>query len=165
MKRVRNISLVIISLISFAIVSACLFAMFFIEADANSNSSLFSLICGMIFWIFTIVGIALQIFVSISIRSWYERRRLYRSRFRRTRIGLLSIFSNIPAIISDVVLFVSLVAFIAFMVIDPTNIFAYISLSVLFLSFSAHCIFNGKNYYYITNYKYIKAQLMKSEEK
>ncbi len=165
MKRTRNIILLIASLVSFAIVSACLFAMFFIEIDSDSGPPLFTLICGVCFWICTIVGIALQIFISVDIRRWCERRRIHRTRFRRTRIGLFSIFSNIPAGISDIVLFVSLIAFIVFMVVDSTSIIAYLSLSVLFLSFNAHCIFNGKNYYYIANHEHIKTQLMKSEEK
>ena len=165
MKRARNIMLLIASLISFTIVATCLFAMFFIEIDSNSGPPLFSLICGIIFWVFTITGIILQIFISVDIRRWCERRRIHRTRFRKTRIGLFSVFSNVPAGISDIVLLVSLIAFIAFMVIDPTSMIAYLTLSVLFLSFSAHCIFNGKNYYYIANHGHIKAQLMKSEEK
>lgn len=164
MNKIKNIILLSSSIICFAVVSACLFAMFFIETDVNLGPTTLSLICGSGFWLFTIVGIVLQIIVSINIKSWYERRRLYRSRFRKTRIGLLSVFSNAPAIISDVSLVISLTAFIVFMIVDSTGIFAYISLSVLFLSFSAHCIFNGKNYYYITNYERIKAQLTKMEE-
>lgn len=164
MNKSYSFALSIISLICFTVVSTCLFGMFFIETTVDSPPSKLNLFCGIGFWLFTILGILLQIVVSRNIKRWYERKRLYRSRFRRTKIGLLTFFSNLPAIISDIVLVVSLITFIVIMIIDSTSILAYISLSVLFLSFSAHCIFNGKNYYYITNYERIKAQLTKMEE-
>ena len=151
MNKAYNFALLIISLICFAVVSGCLFGMFFIETSVDSPPSRLSLLCGLGFWLCNIVGIVLQVIVSKNVKHWYERRRLFRTRFRRNRIGLFNVFSNIPAAISDVLLCVSMIA--------------YISLSVLFLSFSAHCIFNGKNYYYILNYEYIRTQLMKSEEK
>ena len=165
MNKAYNFALLIISLICFAVVSGCLFGMFFIETSVDSLPSRLSLFCGLGFWLCNIVGIVLQVIVSKNVKHWYERRRLFRTRFRRNRIGLFNVFSNIPAAISDVLLCVSMITFIVFMIIDSTSIFAYISLSVLFLSFSAHCIFNGKNYYYILNYEYIRTQLMKSEEK
>lgn len=165
MNKAYNSALLIISMICFTVVSGCLFGMFFIETTVDSPPSKLSLLCGLGFWLCNIVGIVLQIIVSKNVKYWYERRRLFRTRFSRNRIGLFSVFSNIPAAISDALLSISTIAFIVFMIIDSTSIFAYISLSVLFLSFSAHCIFNGKNYYYITNYEYIRTQLMKSEEK
>ena len=164
MNKTKNIILLVISFISYLIVASSLFVMFFIEINSGIRSSIINLACGATFWLFLIVGTVLQVSVSINVKRWYERRRLYRSRFRKSRVGLLSVFSNIPAVISDVILGASLVTFIVFMLINPSSIYAYISFSVLFLSFCAHCIFNGKNYYYITNYQYIKAQIKKTEE-
>lgn len=163
MNKTKNAILLIISFVSFAMVSVSLFVMFFVEPDSNSEPSVIKLACGAAFWLFLIVGIILQVVVSVNIKRWC-RRRSYRSRLKKSRIGLLKVFSNIPAVISDIFLFASLIAFITFMVVNSASIFAYISLSVLFLSFSAHCIFNGKNYYCITNYEYIKAQITKTEE-
>lgn len=165
MNKTKNLIFLIVSFISFAMVSASLFAMFFVGINSSGETSVVSLACGIVFWLFLAVGIILQVTVSLNVKSWYKRRRLYRSRFRRTRIGLLTFFSNVPAVISDILFCASLITFIIFMIVNSASIFAYISLSVLFLSFSAHCIFNGKNYYYITNYEYIKAQITKTEEK
>ncbi len=165
MNKELNFLLLIISIICFSIVSICLFVMFFIETSVSSPPSRLSLLCGIGFWLCNILGMTIQIVISRNIKCWCQRRRLFRTRFKKERIGIFNIFSNIPATISDVLFAVSTILFIAFMIIDSTSIFAYISLSLLFLSFSAHCIFNGNNYYYITNYEFIKAQLMKMEDK
>lgn len=165
MDKNRNRLVLFVSLISFAIVSVCLMAMYFIETNTNSPPSFTSILCGIAFWLFMIIGIVSQITVSMSVKSWCNKKKLYRSRFRRTKIGAISFFSNLPSVISDVTFIVSLIVFVIVLIIDSTSVLAYIFLSVLFLSFCTHCIFNGKNYYYIKNYEQIKAQLIKMEEK
>ena len=165
MNKTKNIILLTFSLISFFIFAACLFVMFFIETNYETGYSVINIVCGTSFWLSLIVGIILQIVLSTSIKRWHKRRRLCNSRFVRMRMGLLSLFSNIPAAISDIALGTSLVVFIVFMFVNQSSIFAYISLSVLCFSFCSHCIFNGRNYYYITNYEHIKTQIMKTEEK
>ena len=165
MNKTSNFALLIVSLLCFAVVSASLFGMFFIEAAPEGPPSKLALLCGIGFWLPLISGIVLQTVLSIRTKRWSARRNLRRLGLSRTRIGLFRVFSNIPAVVSDVVLCSSFVTFISFMIVRASSILAYISLSVLFLSFCTHCIFNGKNYYYIANYEYIRDQLTKTEEK
>lgn len=152
------------SIVCFALVSLSLFGIFFIDISSDPATSKLSILCGIGFWLFTVLGVAFQVVIAKCIKIWRKNDRLSDPKYKITRIGLLNIFSNIPAIISDVVLCISLIVFIVSMIVDSAGIVAYISLAVLVLSFATHCIFNGKNYYYITNYEYIKDQINETEE-
>ena len=163
MNKTKNTILLIVSLISFALVSVSVFVMFFTVNSSDSGSSAVNLACGVAFWLFLVVGIVLQAVVSVNVKK--VRRKLSGTKFARKRVGLLNAFCNIPATVSDVLLVISTILFIICIIKDAASIFAYISLSVLFLSFSAHCIFNGKNYYCITNYEWLELNSKKSEEK
>ncbi len=165
MNKNKNIALLIVSFMCFVLVAVTMFVMFFTVDDPVSGSSAVNVACGVAFWLFLIVGIVLQVVISLNVRRWSERKKLYRTKFVWKRIGLLNAFCNIPATVSDGLLLVSAIFFIIYMVKDAASIVAYISLSVLVLSFSAHCIFNGKNYYYITNYEWLELNLKKVEEK
>ncbi len=68
------------------------------------------------------------------------------------RLGLIHFFGNIPAVICDILMFISLVGFIITNVLMGTTIWPFIFLSLLIFSFGMHCMLNGSNYVYI-NYK------------
>lgn len=165
MNKKINLIFLIISLVCFAGVALSLFGMYYIETSVDEPLSKFSLVCGLCFWLSGISGIILQIIVSKNVRTWYNNLKPISPRFKKSRIGILNLFSNFAAAVSDIILCVSLILFISFVFIDSSGIYAYIFLAVLFLSFCAHCVFNGKNYYYITNYEYVMTQLTKMEEK
>lgn len=160
-----NLIFLIASIVNFALISCLFIAMFFVKTAFDTVPSKFSIACGVCFWLFLIIGITLQIVVSIDVRRWYKRSGLSRTRFQKIRPGIFCFFNNLISIISDILMGLSLIAFITAIIIDSSSIFAYISISVLFVSFCAHCTFNGNNYYYIKNYEYIVAQLTKTEEK
>ena len=155
-------ALFIASLICVFMVSVCLFSLYFIEI--NEEAELPNILCGICFWVFAIAAAVLQIILSANIKRLQKTGKLHNLRIKKKRVGIIAFFSNPHAVISDIALLASLVVFIVFMIIRPISIFVYISLSVLFLSFCTHCIFNGKNYYYIKNYGYIKTQITESEE-
>ena len=164
MSKKMGYCLLIASFISFALVSVCLFLTFFVDSFFDAQATPLSWISGIGCWLFTIVGILLQVWVTLIVRRHYGG---IASRDRRVNpgIGLLRIFSNRLAIISDGILCVSAVASAICLAKDATSLWAHISLPVLFLSFCGHCIFNGKNYYYITRDYYVESQLTKTEEK
>ena len=160
-----NKLLLIASLICFAIVSCALFVMFFVETAVDTAPTVLSIACGIVFWVFNIIGITLQISVSINVKRWYKKQRLYRTKFKKAKPGVICFFNNVPAIVSDVIWLASCLSFAVCLIVDPASIIAYISISVLFVSFCAHCTFNGNNYYYINNHKRIMNKITKTEEK
>ena len=161
-----NISLLIGSLVSFFIVALDFTLMYFAGVSIQRDFFVKNIVMGVCFWIFLLTGIIFQIMLSVQIKKWCIKTRLLRSKYKKNSIGIISFFSNTFAIVSDILLGVCLVLFtILFLVTDGTNVITYILFSILFLSFCGHCIFNGKNYYYITNYPLIQKHLTKWEEK
>lgn len=155
MKMKRNLGLVILSSVSYAMVSLSIIAMSFDNVADSGGISTLGIVCGVCFWAFLLTGIVLQIATSVSVKRWYKKHGVYR--LGKRKLAVISFFSNLPALISDIVFFLSLLVFLALIIFtDGTSLLAYVSISVLFLSFCAHCIFNGKNYYYIRNCKKIK---------
>lgn len=165
MNKSRDKLFLLLSLVCFTVVALSLFLTYFCKPVDTPEMNALKLGCGLCFWLFVILGIVFQVLVSVDIKNWCLRRKINNTKFKRTKIGLVGFFGNIPAKVSDIVWIASVITFIVFMVIDQSSIFANISLAVSVVSFAAHCIFNGKNYYYITNHEHIKVYLTKTEEK
>ena len=113
------------------------------------------IIPGVMFWVFLIIGVAGQIALTI-------RRKRFQT--RKGRIGLLSAFKNIPAIVADVSFLVSLVSFVFLTkVTHGMGYVCYILLGVCVFTFCSHSIFNGKNFNYVIEQN--KHLLRKREDK
>ena len=146
-KNKRLWRMLLLSMISFGMVAVFLCLMFFIESDPSKEISVFSLICGIGFWVFFLSGIVLQVMLALQV----HRRN---NEAIQKRLGFIHFNSNKPALISDIVFGISLAVFLAFMIFTSgTSIFDYLSLSILFLSFCMHCILNGSTYAYIAKEK------------
>lgn len=66
------------------------------------------------------------------------------------RLGIISFFAYIEAIITDTVFIVSLIAFIICMIVGiGEQLIQYILICLIVLSFRLHCFLNGRNYKYI----------------
>lgn len=139
--------LLFISLISFLLTATS-----FLLMPMETDNSLFTVVCGVIFWLFLIIGIVLQVVLASRRRKWYTSNRIRRSRNKAKSVGIISFFQNIPAIISDIVMGLSVIGLvISVSVTDGTGYICYVCIAVLIFSFSAHCVFNGKIYHHIIN--------------
>lgn len=153
MDKRSNITLLIGSVFSFFIVAVSLFAMAFGGSATSADVSIISMVCGICFWVFLIIGIVLQVVLSKQIGKWRAKYYRIRRNMRiHPKIGLLSFFKSPLGVASDIVLLLSVIAFaVVYYFTEGIGITCYISLSLIFFSFCSHCIFNGKNYFYITN--------------
>lgn len=151
---------------SFLIVSITLTIMALGTNPYLSSTPIIKLICGICFWLFLVLGIVLQIVLSNRIRKWKSKfYRIRRSMRMNPKPGIISFFKNIPGMISDILFIVSILTLvISYFLSNGTSIVCYISLSLAFCSFCTHCIFNGKNFYYMINQRQIEEMYKKSME-
>ena len=120
----------------------------------NGISKVMVYVVACVFWIGIICGFVL-FFKADSLRKviWRKYRRNNIVISSGSRIGAISFFRNKEAGVSDAFLFASVILF-AILTIFRIEIewLIIISAALLFLSFSLHCFFNGKNYRYIKSY-------------
>lgn len=118
---------------------------------STESISPYTLVAGLMFWISIIMGIATQCVLASRRKSWYTIHRIRKARAPQ-KIGLISFFKNFYAIIADIVAFVSLIGLVISMVATQgTGYICYVFVSLFILSFSMHCILNGKVYYHVIN--------------
>ncbi len=106
------------------------------------------------FWI----GLVGTIYSAIKIN---HSRRVY-SKFNdiawNRQIGLINFFRNKPAIVFDIIMFVSLVGFVVSEVYIKNLIVTFIFFALFVFCFGMHCMLNG------INYKYLKLNVRRDEE-
>lgn len=120
----------------------------------NGISKVMVYVVACVFWIGIICGFVL-FFKADSLRKVIGRKNRRNNIVisSGSRIGAISFFRNKEAGVSDAFLFASVILF-AILTIFRIEIewLIIISAALLFLSFSLHCFFNGKNYRYIKSY-------------
>ncbi len=161
-----NKTILIISLIAYLIVGLSVFLMMFNEPDAMGSLNSSDYILGGIFWVCLLLGSISQIILTVKVKHW-KNDNFEAIEMKRTHLkpGVISFFKNVPGIVSDLVFVVSLITFIITNVVsNGTGIACYLSLSLAIFSFCSHCIFNGKNYYYISNHRIIEKMQKKMTE-
>lgn len=107
---------------------------------------LIQIIFPIIFWVGTIIEQAM-IWSANSIRNKLETE----GRLRRIRgkPGVLSILQTEEGAITDLILILSVIAFVILLLFGIGKGFVqYLFISLIVLSFRLHCIFNGKNFRY-----------------
>lgn len=126
--------------------------------NGSWHERLFAYAISGIFWVSIIVQVVLTVKAK-STREYLQDRGYRIKGIRHAPIGVVSFFKNTEAIVSDATLFVSAIvlAIIIWLGIT-TSWLIIICLSLLFLSFSLHCIFNGKNYRYNKAFKKFKKE-------
>lgn len=163
MNKKIDIILLATSLVSFLLVAVSLTVMSFGSSATSKGISDLGMVCGICFWLFLITGGVLQVLLSRRIRNWKEKyQRAIPGMNEYPKIGLVSVFRNLPGAIGDLLFIVSVIAFaVSYFLTDGIGVICYISLSIIFFSFCSHCIFNGKNYYYIVNRQAIENKYKK----
>ena len=127
--------------------SVCLFCIPFI-----AEQSTIMYITVSVFWSTLLVEIVF-VLLSSGERKKCEKS-VYRNKAQETRLpGIITFISNTEAVTADILslLFAGVVICLKWLRI--INVWVIItSVSILFLSFNLHCIFNGKNYRYLKDY-------------
>lgn len=101
--------------------------------DGKSERVL-AIIFGIIFWLFLIIGIGLNVLI-------------YKSNKEKQisgRCGIIRLFQNKYAKITDVILMISFIASVIIIVCKSTIYFGAIVLFAFAFSFEMHCILNSK---------------------
>lgn len=141
MKILKNIGVryLLIEISLFLSSSIGLFLSQFIIKSGGQTNRLIAVISGTLFWIGLILAIIFSLFLNkITINKNNDN-----------NIALIKFFSNKPAIVFDILLIVSLIAFVICLIVNRMSNIATIIFSIFIFSFEMHCIFNGKNYKFI----------------
>lgn len=142
-----------ISIVSFLIMSVMFLIMPLDNKIPELRSGNASVIVGICFWAFLLIGIFAQVILSLRRKAWYQSQRINIKRSCAKRIGAIAFFSNMQALIADLVGVVALIGLIisAFLT-HSTGYICYVFLALLSFAFCMHCILNGKVYYHITHH-------------
>lgn len=118
--------------------------------EIADKTNLLTYLSGVMFWI----GLVGTICMALYITYLRKRSKEFAERIsNNTKLGIIHFFQNKPAIISDVLLFVSLIGFAIVRILSSTTILSFLFLSLFIFSFGMHCMLNGSNYNYITYQK------------
>lgn len=112
----------------------------------NESNRVLTIVTGIFFWCGFIGTITAFIFMNIT------RRKNDKSASEKNgilNIGLFRFFSNTCAGVFDVIMILSLCAFIVVLVVADNISVQLIIMAIFVFSFGMHCILNGINYKYI----------------
>lgn len=107
------------------------------------------------FWL-SIVFELFSVFRCSKERQRLEQKLYHSRRVKYAMPGVVSFFKSYEATVADILLFISAIAIAVILWIRAGNEWAIVSfVSLFFLSFNMHCLFNGRNYRF---YKLLKAK-------
>lgn len=138
LEKIKKLS--ILSIVSFFVMSVD-FMIMPINNNVEKNMRWFDIFTGLIFWIFLIIGIVLQ----VTISRMYKKNTIEASN-NKLNCGVISFFKNKIAIIFDSSFIIGFISFVIMMFVDSTSYICYVLLSVITFSFCMHCILNGRIY-------------------
>jgi len=130
----------------FLLSEAILFMPFANERKETSPTMLY--IAGATFW-FGLLGVIVMALVINSARKRSQRfNKLYPG---LKQLGVVHFFRNKPAVIADLVMFVSIIGFIIATSLRAKLLLSFLLLAISVFSFGMHCMLNGINYKYINH--------------
>lgn len=101
---------------------------------------------GALFWI----GFISTVRMAVKINSSRRRSASFNKRYgKQKKLGPVHFFQNREAVLMDVMMFVSLIAFIAARFLRWNTTVRFLLVSMFLFSFGMHCMLNGINYIYI----------------
>lgn len=153
----------IASIIGFLLFSVSFLLMPVETDDTMQGPNAITIAAGLMFWLGLLVGIIAQISLSYSRKKWFARNRVRLPLTNQPKLGLFSFFKNTTAIVFDVLLVMSLIGLIISVILTSgTGYACYVFIASTSFGFCAHCVFNGKNYYFIENKENIKKAIEKA---
>ena len=155
----RGLNLTVI----FSLASVTAFWLIPIIPERTEGHSILLYITALLFWGFNILKLWF-VFKTGSSRRRLERLIKVRRISKRMPIGIISFLKNKPGIAADVLLFASIITLVILIKTECFNpVVSGVCMSIMFLAFDAHCIFNGRNYRYIKTYSLLKKEYEKNE--
>lgn len=110
------------------------------------------IIPGILFWGGFLVGVIFQIVLGARRNALFAKYSVKRETMQKVRNGLLSFWSNPAANVADSFLITSVAAtVVVFILTKGIGYICYVCLSTLVLSFSMHCILNGRIFVFVKN--------------
>ncbi len=121
-----------------------------IETDVMvGDLSLMPFLSGIIFWVFLVLAAVLLITLSLKRRKFYVIYKLKQSEKHKT-IGLLSFFKNKYAVVTDILMFMSVGLLLMVLVVTGGKYYdSYVAITIFLSLLFMHSIFNGKLFFYI----------------
>lgn len=146
MKTLRRIRLLFwFSAACFTLMSATVLLMP-LAVNAEGTNRVLTIITGSVFWISALAGHAFLCLANQK-RKWLLHYMSGTDSKMNSRPGIITVFSNIPATVSDVLTVCSLVLFVIHSFAGSRDSYlSYVLLFALLLSFHMHCLFNGRIY-------------------
>lgn len=145
-KRRRKMMWLYTGFLALLAISVCLMP---IGSSLKEKTTIIMYISGVAFWIGLIGTICMAVKINNSRKNSYR----FNERFgNHKQLGVVHFLQNTEAIIADIAMFVSIVAFIIAKIWISEIIVSFILLAIFIFSFGMHCMLNGINYRYI-NYK------------
>lgn len=142
-----------LTLLSISIASFLLLSLTFVIMPLDNLVDIpgFEILLGTMLWLFLLLGILTQVFLAIKRKNWIARNKAQISTFNKKRIGIFSFAQNPPAIITDVICVLSIIALgVGMYLTNCKGYVCYIFMAIFVFSFCMHCILNGKIYDYVT---------------
>ncbi len=136
----------VLSLLFFSVMSVCfLFMPAVVNGENRTRSNVIAL--GVTFWAAGLLGYLSVVLSSISRKRICKDQRIH----IKGRAGVVSFISNVPALLFDAGLLISIVLFAVAMLTElKTSYFAYVSISLFVFFLHMHALFNGKNYHILS---------------
>lgn len=128
----------------FVIISTCsLFSITFLHWFQNKDIYQFiSIIIALLFW-----GGLLAELILVGVTSFDRKCVKLNKNQKKMKIGLISFIKTPVGRIADILLLISAVIFMIQLYLDVNGAKSVIPvLSVMYLSFNMHCLYNGRNY-------------------
>lgn len=137
-----------VSLISAVVGAVFLLITGLLSIEHSIGEKIAAYITAAIFWISVVIQIGVTIKASIH-RKHLERQKGKGQAEGLFGIGVISFFKNREAMAADILLFMSAASIVVMVWLGYDQQWVVLlCISLLFLSFSLHCIYNGKNYRY-----------------
>lgn len=116
----------------------------------SMNNVYYTILLSSVFYITAIIGYFFVMLANAK-RRWCLKRQQHGDTKMGCRAGIITFFSNIPAIIFDILMGASILLFVVIMQTEwKFGYVPYVLLSLVTFSLNMHCLFNGRIYKYIT---------------
>lgn len=146
MKSVKKIKLLFWLSAGFIFLASTTFLFMPLTGNVYQPKRTLTIVLGATLWLSSIASYILLIAANIE-RRWFIKHKTNGDLRMNCLPGIISFFSNIPATISDVVMFTSFVAFVVIAFTKWKNEYiSYVLLFMFYLSLNLHCMFNGRIY-------------------
>ena len=113
------------------------FSVILMPFNVDDNTMIPPWISGALFW-FGVIGV-FTIVVIINIKR-KRNSEFYKNSEKVKQLGLICFFQNRAAIVFDILMFISIIAFIILIVMGSNYYFEFICLSVFIFTFGMHCM-------------------------